>query len=108
MLGQNRVIQELFTFEWKLCGTPGGEGGWGEYFLNGEAPPERGIFFRLHKVYERVGISLVLNERVGKSFISVIKRPKGLTDTFYGCEKVEKTFWLCDILIFQRQWIYSC
>ena len=80
----------------------------GEYFLNGEAPPERGIFFGLHKVYERVGISLVLDERVGKSFISVIKRPKGLTDTFYGCEKVEKTFWLCDILIFQRQWIYSC
>ena len=87
----------------------GGVGGNTSYNgLNGEAPPARGIFFRLHKVYERVGISLtVLDERVGKSVISVVRRPKGLTYTFYGCEKVEKTFWLCDILIFQRQWIYS-
>ena len=32
---------------------------------------------------------------LGKSVISVCKKaPKGLTDAFYGCEKVEKTFWL--------------
>ena len=35
--------------------------------LYGEAPPERGTFFKL-QVYERVGISLVeVYERVGKS-----------------------------------------
>ena len=40
----------------------------------GEAPPERGTFFRL-QVHERVGISLVeVNERVGKSVIWVCKR----------------------------------
>ena len=34
--------------------------------LDGEAPPERGTFFRL-QVYERVGISLVeVYKRVGK------------------------------------------
>ena len=39
--------------------------------LYGEAPPERGIFFRL-QVYERVGISLVeVYKRVGKSVIWV-------------------------------------
>ena len=32
-----------------------------------------------------------LYKRVGKSVILVGKRPKGLTDAFYGCEKVEKT-----------------
>ena len=52
--------------------------------LNGEAPPARGIFFRLHKVYERVGISLVLDERVGKSVISVARRPKG-TNRYISC-----------------------
>ena len=32
--------------------------------------------------------------REGKSLISVCveKGPKGLTDAFYGCEKIEKTF----------------
>ena len=36
--------------------------------LYGEAPPERGVFFRL-QVYERVGVLLVVEayERVGKS-----------------------------------------
>ena len=33
-------------------------------------------------------------KRVGKSVISDGKRPKGLTDACYGCEKVEKTFQL--------------
>ena len=40
----------------------------------GEAPPERGTFFRF-QVYERVGISLVEGyERVGKFVISVSKK----------------------------------
>ena len=40
----------------------------------GEAPPERGAFFRLH-VHERVGISLVeVYKRVGKSVTWVCKR----------------------------------
>ena len=45
--------------------------------LYGEAPPERGTFFRL-QVCERVGISLVeVSERVGKSVIAVCDGPKG-------------------------------
>ena len=44
--------------------------------LYGEAPPERGTFFRL-QVYERVGISLVgVYERKGKSTISVGKKAR--------------------------------
>ena len=44
--------------------------------LYGEAPPERGTFFRL-QVYERVGISLVgVYERKGKSAISVGKKAR--------------------------------
>ena len=31
------------------------------------------------------------------------KVPKGLTGAFYGREKVEKTFWFCDLFIFKRQ-----
>ena len=42
--------------------------------LYGEAPPERGTFFRL-QVYERVGILLVeVYKRVGKSVIWVCER----------------------------------
>ena len=40
----------------------------------GEAPPERGTFFRL-QVYERVGISLVeVYEMVGTSVIWICER----------------------------------
>ena len=40
----------------------------------GEAPPERGIFFRL-QVYERVGILLVeVFTREGKSVIMICKK----------------------------------
>ena len=47
---------------------PGG-GGTPYDGLYGEAPPERGIFFRL-QVYERVGISLVeVYKRVGKKSV---------------------------------------
>ena len=39
------------------------------------------------------GISLVeVYERVRKSVVSVVKRPKWLTDAFYGCENVGTTF----------------
>ena len=69
-----------------------------------EAPRE----FRL-QVYERVRISVFeVYERVGKSVISVCKKAqKGLTDAFYGWEKVAKTFWFCDLFIFKRQCINS-
>ena len=54
-----------------------------------------------------VGNSLVeVDERIRKSVSLVFnKAQKGLTDTNYGCE-IEKTFWFCDLFIFQRQWIY--
>ena len=43
--------------------------------LYGEAPPERGTYFRL-QVYERVGISLVeVYKRIGKS-VWVFERAK--------------------------------
>ena len=48
---------------------PGGGGGTPYNGLYGEAPPERGTFFRL-QVYKRVGVSQVeVYERVGKSVI---------------------------------------
>ena len=52
---------------------PGGEGT--PYNdLYGEAPPERGIFFRL-QVYKRVGTLLVeVYERAGKSVMRVCER----------------------------------
>jgi len=55
-----------------------------------DAPPERGIFFRL-QVYERVGILLAeVYERVQKSVIWVCKKgPKGPTDEFY-CFKMSR------------------
>ena len=53
---------------------PPGGGGTPYNGLYGEAPPKRGIFFRL-QVYERVGISLVeVYKRVGKSVIWVCDR----------------------------------
>ena len=59
--------------------------------LYGMAPPKRSSFFRL-QVYERVGISQVKNIKGegNMSFLSV-KRPKRLTDAFYGCKEVQKT-----------------
>ena len=47
----------------------GGGGGTPYNGLYGEAPPEKGTFFRL-QVYKRVGISqVVVYKRVGKSVI---------------------------------------
>ena len=52
----------------------GGGGGTAYDGPYGEAPPERGIFFRL-QVHERVGISLVeVYKRIGKSVIWVCER----------------------------------
>ena len=54
--------------------SQGGGGGTPYDGLYGEAPPERGIFFRL-QVSERVGISLVeVYQRAAKSVIWVCKR----------------------------------
>ena len=53
---------------------PRGGGGTPYNGLYGEAPPERGTFFRL-QVYKRVGILQVeVYKRVGKSGIMVFKR----------------------------------
>ena len=59
--------------------------------LYGEAPPERGILFRL-QAYERVGISLAeVYKRVGKSVRWFCERAqKRLTDEFYGFIKSRK------------------
>ena len=70
----------IYTFN-KFCSTElsfkdHALGGTSYNGLYGEAPPERGTFFRF-QVYERVGISLVeVYKRVGKSFIWVRERPK--------------------------------
>ena len=53
---------------------PGGGGGTAYNGLYGEAPPERGTFFRF-QAYERIGILLVeVYERVGKFVIWVCER----------------------------------
>ena len=53
---------------------PGGGEGTPYNDLYGEAPPERGIFFRL-QVYKRVGTLLVeVHERAGKSVMRVCER----------------------------------
>ena len=50
------------------------------------------------QVCERLGISRVeIYKRVGKSVISAGKKAR-LTDAFYFCEKVEKTFWFCNLV----------
>ena len=69
--------------------------------LYGKAPPERGTFFRF-QVYEGVGISKVeVHGRVGKSVISVVKRPKRANRyASNGCEKVDKTFCFCGSFTF--------
>ena len=65
----------ISSFHPSPCTTPTKDPGGTPYNgLYGEAPPERGIFFRLPE-YERVGISLVeVYKRVGKSVIWVCER----------------------------------
>ena len=62
----------------------------------------KGVFFFRLQVYERVGILLFeVYERIVKSVISVYKKsPEEQTDTFYGCETVEKTFRCYDLFLF--------
>ena len=72
--------------------APGGGGGTLYDGLYGEAPPDRGIFFRL-EVYERVEISLAeVYKRVGEKIchLGLWKLLKGLTDEFYGFIKSRK------------------
>ena len=99
-----RLLSFSFQTRKGICSPPGGGGGNTSNGLYGEDPPER------LRVYEMVGISLVLlevYEGIGKSFIRVFnKAQKGMTGINYGCE-VEKTFCFCDLFIFQRQCIYS-
>ena len=38
-------------------------------------------------------------ERVGKSVILLVKRPKRTNNPLYGCEKVQETFWFCDLFL---------
>ena len=72
----------------------------------GEAPPERGTFFRL-QVHERVGISLVeVYKRVGKSVIWVCKRAQKCKWVWW-LWNIEKTFNFCDWFLFKRQCIFS-
>ena len=67
-------------------------------YIPREALPKRGTIFRLH-VFERAEISSVeVYESIGKSVVFGLKiGPKGQTDLFYGCEKVEKAFWFCNL-----------
>ena len=91
------VCFRLASRQGREFAPPPGGGGNTSNGLYGEDPPER------LRVYEMVGISLVLlevYEGIGKSFIRVFnKAQKGLTGINYGCE-VEKTFCFCDLFIF--------
>ena len=61
-------------------------------------------------MYKKLGISTVESyEGVGKSVISVSKRPKGADRCiFYSTEElIMKTSWFSDLFIFKRQCIYS-
>ena len=74
---------------------------------NGEAPPERVIFFRL-QVYERVGILLVeVYKRVGKSVIWVCERTQKGYRLILWLYEVEKTFFVWVWFLFKWQCIYS-
>ena len=69
--------------------------------LYGEAPPERGIFFRLHE-YERLGISLAEVYKKGREIchLGLWEASKGLADEFYGFIKSRKRslFVICSYL----------
>ena len=55
----------------------------------GEAPPKKKTLFRF-QVYKRVAIYRL--KYIGYENLSFrsVKRPEGLTNAFYGCEKVKK------------------
>ena len=60
--------------------------------------------FRL-QVHEKAGMLLVLKNMKGKNILSYrfVKRPEVLSETFYGCEKVVKSFWFYYLFTFQRK-----
>ena len=74
----------------------------GAYMGGGGAPLERpGTIFRLRRIKKgRDFISWSIWR--GRGIFSFVwnKGQEGLTDAFHGFEKVEKTFWLCDLFIF--------
>ena len=52
---------------------------------------------------KRYGFHLMMKYVKGKGNLSFLvgkKDPKGLTDAFYGCEKVEKPFGFCGLFTF--------
>ena len=71
-----RVVRLLLVCQKTRFPWGGGRGCFPYNGRYGEAPPERGTFFRF-QVYESEGISLVeVYERVGKSVIWDCERPK--------------------------------
>ena len=74
------MFSQVFPAGTLQQGKLSGEGDTPYNGLYGEAPPERGTLIRL-QVYKRVGNSLVeVDEREGKSVISVCKKSQGPTD----------------------------
>ena len=70
LYNSNLRVEDLLTRN-RISITRGGGEGTPYYDLYGEAPPERGIFFRL-QVYKRVATLLVeVYERAGKSVMRV-------------------------------------
>ena len=55
----------------------------------GEAPPKMKTLFRF-QVYKRVGIYRLKNIGYENLSFRSVKRPEGLTNAFFGCEKVKK------------------
>ena len=90
-----------------------GSAPWGTPYngLYGEAPPERGIFFR-RQVYERVGILLLVKVyEMGRKIchLGLWKGPipSRVNRSILWLYKVEKTFYFFDWFLFKRQCIYS-
>ena len=81
--------------------------------IDGHSIPGRGILPKMtstRNLFQSLGIlrgkdftRLKVNERVGKSVISLCKKAKKLTYMLYCCEKVEKMLWFCKSFIFKRQ-----
>ena len=76
VVARNYCFKIVFLFTFNLFGT---------FYNIWGGSAQKGNFFRF-QVYERVGISLV-------EVYEKVKRLKGDNSAFYGCEKVEKTFW---------------
>ena len=76
--------------------------------LTGRLRP-KGVPFSRFGCMKEKGFTCRMYGMVGKS----VKR---LTDAFYGCEKIEKTSWFCDLYYYMRnfcnltgleQWFFS-